>query len=1132
MKKFVLLFLTVCVCIYFSCSNKRNGKARVLVFTKTTGFHHESIPKGIAAVQKLGDENGFDADTTTNADMFNEDSLKNYSAVIFLNTTGNVLNYIQRAAFERYIQAGGGYVGVHSATDTEYDWGWYGRLVGGYFNGHPKPQEAKFIIKDKDHPATKFFTDTIWQRTDELYNFKKLIPDMHVLITIDEKSYAGGTNGDFHPMSWYHEYDGGRAFYTELGHTDESYTEPNYLKHLLGGIQYAIGENEELNYAKAHTEFPPDEDRFTKTSLIQGEFFEPTEMTILPDLDILVIQRRGEILLYKNETKKLKQVGYLNVYWRSSAPGVNAEEGLLGLCKDPNYAKNNWVYMYYSPADTSVNRLSRFTFKNDTLDPKSEKIILQLYSQRDICCHTGGSIAFGPDGLLYFSAGDNSTPFDEPGVKYVNSGFAPLNDLPGHQQYDARRSSGNTNDLRGKIMRIRVKDDGTYEIPDGNLFPKGEPKTRPEIYVMGNRNPYRISVDQKNSFLYWGEVGPDAANDSLDTRGPRGYDEVNQARKAGYFGWPLFVGNNYPYHIYDYATGQSGPAFDPLKPENNSRNNTGLKDIPPAQPAFIWYPYGPSPDFPEVGTGGRNAMAGPVYYTDLFPKETRLPDYYNGKLFIYDWIRGWIKAVTMLPNGDFDKMEPFMEHIKLSNCIDMEMGPDGKLYLLEYGTGWFAKNPDAGLSRIDYTAGNRPPKITSLKVDKATGSLPLTGKATVEATDPDKDNLAYIWDLGDSTKKETSAPFIDYDYTKAGDYKISVEVKDSKGASLKSDVVEVYAGNETPAVDIQVTGNKSFYLPGKPISYSVAVTDKDDTSKIDPANLFVSVDYVQGYNKASATMGHQQGEATVSGKNIMLSLDCKSCHKENEKSVGPSFMQVAQKYAKDQNPMSYLSEKIIRGGSGVWGEVAMAAHPSLSQNDVQQIVQWVLSLANQSAIKKSLPQSGTITPPLDVKPGATLVLSASYTDKGGNNIKALTGRNSFVLGSNGVMFGGGEKMQGYSIVNFNGVNYMLAPKEEGWFRLENIDLSGVSSANIIAGWESPPQFGYDFEIRMDAPDGKVLGKGSLLPPANKNSQQGMAHLNLEVTTDNKFHNLYIISKPRSKQEAGQIGIAAIQFNGR
>ncbi len=348
-------------------------------------------------------------------------------------------------------------------------------------------------------------------------------------------------------------------------------------------------------------------------------FYEPTEMTILPNLDILILQRRGEIMLYKQETGKVKQAGFLNVYFKSKLNGVNVEEGMLGLSKDPDFKNNHWVYIYYSPADSSVNRLSRFTFENDTIINSSEKVILEVKSQREICCHTGGSIAFGPDSLLYFSAGDNSTPFDEPGQTYVNHGFAPLNGAPGHQQYDAERSAGNSNDLRGKIMRIRVHKDGSYEIPAGNLFAPGTPKTRPEIYVMGNRNPYRISVDQKNSYLYWGEVGPDAPNDSLATRGPRGYDEVNQARKAGYFGWPFFVGNNYAYHQYNYLTGVSGPAFDPAKPVNHSPNNTGITELPPAQPAFIWYPYAVSPEFPELGSGGRNAMAGPVYYTDLYP---------------------------------------------------------------------------------------------------------------------------------------------------------------------------------------------------------------------------------------------------------------------------------------------------------------------------------------------------------------------------------------------------------------------------------------------------------------------------------------------------------------------------------
>ncbi|MEP7229555.1 MAG: ThuA domain-containing protein [Ginsengibacter sp.] len=1131
-----LLAFFLIIVIGFSCSNERPGNPRILVFSKTSGYHHESIAEGNIAIEKLGSENKFDVDTTTNADMFNEDTLKKYAAVVFLSTTGDVLDSRQEAAFERYIQAGGGFMGIHAAADCEYDWGWYGRLVGAYFLSHPgindtfpNIQPGVLHVIDANSKATQDLPKE-WKRTDEFYSFKKISKDIHVLLNIDEKSYHGGVNGDNHPMAWYHDYDGGRAFYTNLGHTKESYAEPLYLKHILGGIEYAIGDNKELDYSKSTTQIPPEDNRFTKTSLVQGEFFEPTEMTILPNFDIMVIQRRGEIMLYKHDTKKVKQVGFFDVYYKTlHTPGVNAEEGMLGLSKDPDFAKNHWVYIYYSPADTSVNRLSRFTFINDTLDKATEKVILEVKSQREICCHTGGSIAFGPDKLLYFSAGDNSTPFDEPGSRYVNHGFAPLNDEPGHQQYDARRSAGNTNDLRGKIMRIKVNDDGSYDIPEGNLFPKGTDKTRPEIYVMGDRNPYRISVDQKNSNLYWGEVGPDANNDSLTTRGPRGYDEVNQARKAGFFGWPLFVGNNYPYREYNYATGESGAAFDPNHPINDSRNNTGLRELPPAQPAFIWYPYAVSPDFPQVGTGGRNAMAGPVYYTDMYPKETRLPDYYNGKLIIYDWIRGWIKAVTMQPNGDFDKMEPFFGSIKLNNLIDMEVGPDGKLYLLEYGTGWFTKNPDAGLSRIDFNGGNRPPVISAINVDKTSGVLPFTIKVTATAKDLENDKITYLWNLGNGVTKETTSPELEYTFTTAGDYPISVETKDDKGASSKSTAVYVYAGNEAPQVTIDITGgNKSFYMPGTPVKYDVKVTDSHDTSKIDPANLFVSVDYVEGYDKAAASMGHQQGQANIGGRSLVFSLDCKSCHKEEEKSIGPAFIQVAQRYSKQPGAMSTLTQKIIKGGSGVWGDVAMAAHPTLSETDVHQMVNWILSLAEPASTKKSLPAEGSIVPPANQKPGSVMVLSASYTDKGGNNIKALTGSNSFVLRSNTITFAGTEKVKGFNPFKYNGNNVMIFPAVDGWVAVDSIDLMGVKSISLSAGWQAPPSKTIDFEIHLDAANGKLLGAGNV-PVAPKGQQFGLANIKLEPVADGKFHTLFIVYKPTQPITGG---ITSITFNSK
>ena len=852
----------------FSCNNQ-SRTPKLLVFTRTAGYHHASITAGVNAIMKLGVENNFEVDTTSDGTMFTEDTLKKYAAVLFLSTTDTadvLLNNYQENAFQRFIEAGGGFAGIHAATDAGYHWGWYQRLVGGTFNGHPEQQQATIHVVDKDDMSTKHLPDP-WTRKDEWYNFKNLNKDVHVLLTIDEKSYKGGTDGDNHPMAWYHEYDGGRAWYTELGHTDESYSDPNYLKHILGGIKYAMG-NDKLDYSKVTTQLIPDENRFTKTQLVQGVFFEPTEMTILPNLDVLVAQRRGEIMLYKNDTKKVKQAGFLNVYWKTlHTPGVNAEEGLLGMQKDPNFDKNHFIYLYYSPVDTSVNRLSRFTFENDSIDPKSEKIILQLYSQREICCHTGGSIAFGKDRMLYLSTGDNTTPFDEPNQPYASHGYAPLDDRPGHEHYDDRRSAGNTNDLRGKILRIDMSEDGTYSIPANNLFPKGTDKTKPEIYVMGDRNPYRISVDQKNGFLYWGEVGPDANNDSMETRGPRGYDEFNQARKAGFFGWPFFIGNNIPYRAYDYATGKSGDAFNPAKPINNSRNNTGLEQLPPAQSAFIWYPYGTSKDFPQVGSGGRCAMAGPVYYTDMYHKETRLPDYYNGKLFIYEWMRGWIKVVTMLPNGDFDNMEPFMLQTKFANPSDMEVGPDGKIYVLEYGSGWFAKNPDAGLSRIDYNGGNRAPEITGLSVDKTSGDLPLQITATVKAKDPDNDKLTYTWHLGNGIQKETTEPKLQYTLTNAGDYMVSVVVKDDKNASSKSDAIDVYAGNEAPVVSINLDGNKTFYFPSEDVKYHVVINDKDDTAKTKDMNdLVVSADYAEATVNAGIPQGHQVFSAGMAGK--------------------------------------------------------------------------------------------------------------------------------------------------------------------------------------------------------------------------------------------------------------------------
>ncbi|HYH14867.1 MAG TPA: ThuA domain-containing protein [Flavisolibacter sp.] len=225
--------------VFAFCQSPKQPK--VLVFSKTKGYYHTSIPDGIMAIQKIGKESGFLVDTTTDATHFTDKVLKQYAAVVFLSTTGDVLDSVQEASFKRYINAGGGFMGVHAASDTEYDWGWYGQLVGGYFESHPETQKATLEVVNPNHTSTRDLPKQ-WTRVDEWYNFKNLNPNMKVLLTIDETTYKGGKNGDYHPMAWYHELEGGRAFYTSLGHTKESYQDPLFLKHLTGGLLYVIGD--------------------------------------------------------------------------------------------------------------------------------------------------------------------------------------------------------------------------------------------------------------------------------------------------------------------------------------------------------------------------------------------------------------------------------------------------------------------------------------------------------------------------------------------------------------------------------------------------------------------------------------------------------------------------------------------------------------------------------------------------------------------------------------------------------------------------------------------------------------------------------------------------------------------------
>lgn len=1040
---------------------------RVLVFSRTKGFRHASIPDGKLAIMKLGRENGFAVDTTEDAGKFTEANLKRYNAVIFLSTTGDVLDDRQQADFERYIQAGGGYVGIHAATDTEYGWPWYNKLAGAYFASHPgnpNVQTGEAYVVNKDHPSMFGFPER-WKIKDEFYDFKKFNNDVRVLVKIDEKTYKEGKMGDNHPMSWYHDYDGGKAFYTNFGHPSETFVEPVFLKHLLGGINSVMATR--LDYGKARTQPFPEENRFTKNVLVE-KLDEPTEMAVLDNGKVLFGERKGAVKLYNPKTGKTKLAANVPVY-------TKFEYGLMGLNLDPNFNQNKWVYLYYSPVSgDTTNRLVRVKWDDvrDTLLLDTEQKIMTVPVKRTDCCHTGGSIAWDRQGNLYLSTGDDTNPFK-------SDGYSPSDDRPGNEGANALLTSSNTADLRGKILRIKPLDqpvDGMlYSIPDGNLFAKGTQGARPEIYVMGNRNPYRIAVDQRTGFLYWGEVGPDAGENN-EKRGPRGHDEVNQARKAGYFGWPLFVADNRAYSQYDFETKESGAPFDPAKPINPSKHQQGLRELPPAQKAFIYYPYADSPEFGAiVGKGGRNAMAGPVYYYDDYADSpVKFPRHYDGKLFAYDWMRDWINPVTMTKEGDFVQMERFMPSSKFNHPIDMQFAKDGSLYVLEYGTNWFAQNDDARLSQITYNAGNRKP-VAMASASKMVGAAPLAVKFDArESMDYDGDAISYEWSFGKGLPKSTQANPT-FTYTKPGVYHPVLRITDAKG-NVTTKEMEIRVGNEVPKVEVAVKGNKTFYFDNKPIEYEVKVADKEDGTLargVSPEDVMLSINYLEGFDKTVLAQGHQANIGQSTGKRLIELSDCKACHAIEKKSIGPAYVDVAKKYAKERNAVNYLAGKIIKGGGGVWGEQAMSAHPQLKEDEAKEMVRYILTLADSK--KASKPLKGTHV--ADAKKDGSYIFAASYTDKGSGAVGPATGTGSIALRSAKLKantYDATKETMKFKMPT--GSEMVIGLTSGSYVAFDDIDLTDIRTLTVSAFASDERVAGGKLEVRLDSPTGPLIGE--------------------------------------------------------
>ncbi|MES2921702.1 MAG: PQQ-dependent sugar dehydrogenase [Verrucomicrobiota bacterium] len=656
-----------------------------------------------------------------------------------------------------------------------------------------------------------------------------------------------------------------------------------------------------------------------KDTIAEG-FRDPMSIAVASDGDVYLVEREGRLLRIRPDTGGVFEIGNLPVSaLRAIEPKSDSavEDGLQGIALDPNFARNQRVYLYYSDPVKLIDRLSRFQLKDGKLDLASELMLLEVPVQRhDRICHHGGSVQFGRDGLLYLSVGDNTNPF-------ASDGYAPIDNRENRLPWDAARSAGNTNDLRGKILRIRPTETG-YEIPSGNLFPVGTAKTRPEIFVMGCRNPFRISVDPKSSVLYWGEVGPDAANPS--EKGPAGHDEINQAKVAGNFGWPFLVANNQPYPIKDFATGKIGPLTDPAAPKNPNIRNTGLTDLPAGQSAFIWYPYSESAEFPVIGKGGRNAMAGPVFYFDPARRYNLLPKEDNHTLLTYDWVRGKIWKAKLGEGEKLASLTILDEGYR--HPMDMEMANDGSVWLLDYGSEWWF-NKNGFLSRLLPNSTNRSPVISI---------QPVAGQdrtfAVKSATDPESDTITVTWWLttGATERKLGSGKSITVPAGEGSEVRaVASDGKSPNAVARISLSQEITA----PELTLKLTDKAKSYNFGATVDFKIIGTPTPD-----PAQVFVRARYIPA-------TGHDAGGPQLNPEitALVTANQCLACHQVDKASVGPQYLNVALKYRDRPDALDYLKGKLKTGGAGVWGEVPMPPQIALKDGDADTILRSILGLA-------------------------------------------------------------------------------------------------------------------------------------------------------------------------------------------
>ncbi|MEM9562782.1 MAG: PQQ-dependent sugar dehydrogenase [Actinomycetota bacterium] len=538
-------------------------------------------------------------------------------------------------------------------------------------------------------------------------------------------------------------------------------------------------------------------DQFQRVPIVT-DLANALDFEFLPDGRILILNRYGIVTLFDPATQSTVEAASIPVH-------ISYEAGLLGVEPDPDFATNNHIYLYYSPGEAGapdIHRLSRFTMVGNTIDLTSEISMLEIPASRGERHHEGGNLEFDAQGNLYVGTGDNT----------FHSPYAALNENKSDKS--AEKSAANTMDLRGKILRIHPEDDGTYTIPSGNLF-TNPALGAPEVYVMGARNPFKFEIDPETGWVFWGDVGPDA--NFPGQNGPAGLDEINLTMGPGNWGWPHFIGDNLPYRntYLDYF-------FDPLLPTNDSRWNTGPRELPPAIGSWLSFE-------------GEAYMAGPVYhYDETVSNPSKLPVDLDGRFFYWDFNRSLIWVVEFdTATGAIISNQPWTALDQLGmGYIDMEIGPDHQLYVLEYGTGCCAADVGNGvLARYDYTgSGGGQSPVAEMSSDVRSGQLPLqVNFSSAGSYDPDGGAVTFAWDFTTDGTIDATTPDASYTYTSEGTYNAQLRVTDPDG-NVSFANTTIYAGNTIADVQFTLPIEGALFDWQEFVDIDVSVDDAEDGS--------------------------------------------------------------------------------------------------------------------------------------------------------------------------------------------------------------------------------------------------------------------------------------------------------------